>query len=73
MGGALCILAISVGYFTHKKGWNWLNNDKLSMSPEPAQVPSETEKMKDVEGSFNLSGWVFSLLLSNSRIISPFW
>lgn len=34
---------------------------------------SETEQIKDVEGSFVLASCPFCLLLSNSRIISPFW
>ena len=34
---------------------------------------SEMEKKKAVEGPFDSPNWLFWLLLSNSRIVSPFW
>lgn len=37
-----------------------------------ALVPSETEKIKDVKESFDSLSWLFWLLLSNPRIVSPF-
>ena len=43
------------------------------MFSELALVPLEMEKLEDAEGPFDLPNWLFWLLLSGSRIISPFW
>lgn len=53
--------------FAHKEEQsNW------SVSPDSAIMLTETQQIKYVKGSFNLPSWQFWLLLSNSRIISPF-
>ena len=43
-----------------------------SLLSEPPGKPSEMESIKDVKGLLNLLGWLFWLLLSDSRIISLF-
>ena len=73
MGGALWILPVSIGVFAHKEGGSWFTRDKWSVFPELALVPSEAKQIKDVKGSFNSPDWLLWWLLSNSRIISPFW
>lgn len=35
-------------------------------------MSSEMKQIKDVEGSFDSSGWLFGLLLLNPRVITPF-
>ena len=67
-----CTLPISVKDFANKEGGNWSNRDKLLVSLNLALVSSEAEEIEDVEGSFALLIWLFWLLLSSSRIISPF-
>ena len=47
--------------------------DKRPVFPESALVLPELEQIQDIRVSFNSPGWLLWWLLSNSRIISPFW
>ena len=68
-----CTLSISVTDFVDKECGSWSNGDKWLVSLKLALLCSEAEERRDVEGLFALPVWLFWLLLSNPRIISPFW
>lgn len=72
IGDALWILS-SVEDFSHKEGGGWFKRNKCPVSPDTAIVPSETEPRGAAKRSFISPGWLFQLLLSNSRIMSFFW
>ena len=66
-------LSISVTDFVDKECGSWSNGDKWLVFLKLALMCSEAEERGDVEGLFALPVWLFWLLLSNPRIISPFW
>ena len=68
-----CTLSISVKDSVDKEWGSRSNGDKWLVSLKLALVCSEAEERGDVEGSFALPVWPKWLLLSNPRIISPFW
>lgn len=71
IGYALCILPISVEDFAHKQDGSLSNEDKMIRAPRFRH--SVIRNGASVDGSFSLPDWLFLWLLSNSRIISPFW
>ena len=77
IAGAVWILPVSAADFTHWEGSSWSTGNKCLVSLKLVLTSSVIEQIKDVVGSFNLSSWLFwlllSLLLSNSRMISPLW
>lgn len=68
---ALWILPVSVEDFAHKQDGSLSNEDKMIRAPRFRH--SVIRNGASVDGSFSSPDWLFLWLLSNSRIIFPFW